>query len=47
MAKSATPRSGLRKLPTQARSRARVEAILKAAGELLGEAGYDPVEGGI
>jgi AcrR family transcriptional regulator len=44
MAKSATaPRSGLRKLPTQARSRARVEAILKAAGALLGEAGYDAV----
>lgn len=36
-----TPRSGLRKLPTQARSRARVEAILKAAGALLGEVGYD------
>lgn len=44
MAKPATaPRSGLRKLPTQARSRARVEAILKAAGALLGEAGYDAV----
>ena len=36
MANSASSkRSGLRKLPTQARSRARVEAILKAAGELL------------
>src|SRR5262245_985078 len=44
MAKPATsPRSGLRKLPTQARSRARVEAILKAAGALLGEVGYDAV----
>jgi AcrR family transcriptional regulator len=44
MAKPATtPRSGLRKLPTQARSRARVEAILKAAGALLGELGYDAV----
>ena len=44
MAKPATtPRSGLRKLPTQARSRARVEAILKAAGALLGEVGYDSV----
>ena len=44
MAKLATsPRSGLRKLPTQARSRARVEAILKAAGALLGEVGYDGV----
>jgi AcrR family transcriptional regulator len=44
MAKPATsPRSGLRKLPTQARSRARVEAILKAAGALLGEVGYDGV----
>jgi AcrR family transcriptional regulator len=44
MAKSATaPRSGLRKLPTQARSRARVETILMAAGALLGEAGYDAV----
>src|SRR5215470_11674638 len=44
MAKLSTaPRSGLRKLPTQARSRARVEAILKAAGALLGEAGYDAV----
>jgi AcrR family transcriptional regulator len=44
MAKPATtPRSGLRKLPTQARSRARVEAILQAAGALLGEVGYDAV----
>ena len=44
MAKPATsPRSGLRKLPTQARSRARVEAILRAAGALLGEVGYDAV----
>jgi len=44
MAKPATsPRSGLRRLPTQARSRARVEAILKAAGALLGEVGYDGV----
>ena len=44
MAKPApAPRSGLRKLPTQARSRARVEAILKAAGALLGEVGYDGV----
>jgi AcrR family transcriptional regulator len=44
MAKPATsPRSGLRKLPTQARSRARVEAILQAAGALLGEVGYDGV----
>src|SRR5215471_11347722 len=44
MAKPATtPRSGLRKLPTQARSCARVEAILKAAGTLLGEVGYDAV----
>src|SRR5215470_408359 len=44
MAKPATsPRSGLRKLPTQARSRARVEVILKAAGALLGEIGYDGV----
>src|SRR5262252_10582307 len=44
MAKPATPpRSGLRKLPSQARSRARVEAILKAAGALFGEVGYDAV----
>jgi AcrR family transcriptional regulator len=43
MARSATePRSGgLRKKPLQARSRARVAAILKAAGSLLGEVGYD------
>ncbi len=44
MAKPSTaPRNGLRKHPTQARSRARVEAILKAAGALLGEVGYDGV----
>jgi len=42
MAKPATDkRTGPRKPPTQARSRARVENILKAAGALLGEAGYD------
>jgi len=42
MAKPATNKqTGLRKLPTQARSRARVASILKAAGELLGELGYD------
>jgi AcrR family transcriptional regulator len=43
MARSATePRSGgLRKQPLQARSRARVAGILKAAGSLLGEVGYD------
>ena len=42
MAKPATDKqTGLRKLPTQARSRARVASILKAAGELLGEVGYD------
>jgi AcrR family transcriptional regulator len=42
MAKPATDkRTALRKLPTQARSRARVENILKAAGVLLGEVGYD------
>jgi len=42
MAKPATEeRSGLRKLPTQARSRARVDAILKVTGALLGEVGYD------
>ena len=42
MAKPATDkRTGLRKLPTQARSRARVASILKAAGALLGEVGYD------
>jgi AcrR family transcriptional regulator len=42
MAKPATDkRTGPRKPPTQARSRARVENILKAAGALLGEVGYD------
>jgi AcrR family transcriptional regulator len=42
MAKPASDkRTGLRKPPTQARSRARVENILKAAGALLGEVGYD------
>jgi AcrR family transcriptional regulator len=42
MAKPPTDkRSGLRKLPTQARSRTRVADILKAAGALLGEVGYD------
>ena len=42
MAKPATEkRTGLRKLPSQARSRARVDGILKAAAELLGEVGYD------
>jgi len=42
MAKPATDKwSGPRKPPTQARSRARVENILKAAGALLGEVGYD------
>ena len=42
MAKPATDkRTGSRKPPTQARSRARVENILKAAGALLGEVGYD------
>jgi AcrR family transcriptional regulator len=41
VAKRATDkRTGLRKLPTQARSRARVADILKAAGALLGEVGY-------
>jgi AcrR family transcriptional regulator len=34
-------RSGLRKIPLQARSRARVAGILRAAGMLLGEVGYD------
>jgi AcrR family transcriptional regulator len=34
-------RSGLRKIPLQARSRARVAGILRAAGTLLGEVGYD------
>jgi AcrR family transcriptional regulator len=44
MAKPASiQRGGLRKLPTQARSRERVETILKAAGALLGEVGYDGV----
>ena len=33
--------SGGRKMPTQARSRARVAEILRAAGALLGEVGYD------
>jgi AcrR family transcriptional regulator len=32
--------AGLRKMPTQARSQARVASILKAAGALLGEVGY-------
>jgi len=42
MAKPATDkRRGPRKMPTQARSRARVADILKAAGALLGEVGYD------
>src|SRR5712672_1811893 len=42
MAKPATDKwSGPRKPPTQARSRARVENILKAASTLLGEVGYD------
>jgi AcrR family transcriptional regulator len=43
MTKSAseTRRGGLRKLPTQARSRARVVDILNAAAALLGEVGYD------
>lgn len=43
MAKSATESrsGGLRKKPLQARSRARVAGILKAAGSLLGEVGYD------
>jgi AcrR family transcriptional regulator len=42
MAKPATDkRTGPRKPPTQARSRARVENMLKAAGALLGEVGYD------
>jgi AcrR family transcriptional regulator len=42
MGKPATEkRTGLRKLPKQARSRARVADILKAAGALLGEVGYD------
>ena len=33
-------RAGLRKMPTQARSQARVANILKAASSLLGEVGY-------
>ena len=43
MTKPATDKrsGGLRKLPTQARSRARVADILKAAATLLGEVGYD------
>jgi AcrR family transcriptional regulator len=43
MTKPATEKrgGGLRKLPTQARSRARVADILKAAATLLGEVGYD------
>src|SRR5258707_1818088 len=38
---TSSKRTGLRKLPTQARSRARVADILKAGGVLLGEVGYD------
>lgn len=42
MAKPATAkRTGPRKPPIQARSRARVESILQAAGALLAEVGYD------
>ena len=42
MAKAATDkRTSPRRRPTQARSRARVADILKAAGVLLGEVGYD------
>lgn len=41
MAKPVTGRTGSRKLPTQARSRARVAGILEAAAALLGEVGYD------
>src|SRR3954463_16635055 len=42
MANSASSkRSGLRKLPTQARSRERVADVLKATASLLGEVGYD------
>jgi AcrR family transcriptional regulator len=33
--------TGLRKLPTQARSRARVQSILNATASLLGQVGYD------
>ena len=39
MAKT-SKQAGLRKLPTQARSQARVANILKATGALLGEVGY-------
>lgn len=39
----ASLKRGLKKLPTQARSRARVEAILSAAEELLAEIGYGAV----
>ncbi len=38
--RAADKTTGRRKLPTQARSRARVANILKAAGSLLGEVGY-------
>ena len=38
---SGSKRGGLRKLPTQARSRERVADILKATASLLGEVGYD------
>src|SRR2546422_8621720 len=38
---SSSKHTGLRKLPTQARSRERVADILKATGALLGEVGYD------
>ena len=42
MAKPATDKqSSPRRMPTQARSRARVADILRAAGALLGEVGYD------
>jgi AcrR family transcriptional regulator len=42
MAKPAMDKKkGLRKVPLQARSRVRVANILKAAGALLGEVGYD------
>ena len=42
MARKATGKpGGLRKVPTQARSRARVADILKVAAALLGEVGYD------
>ena len=42
MAKPATDkRTSPRRMPKQARSRARVADILKAAGALLGEVGYD------